>query len=608
MMKVEKLPIGIYDDPRNQKQAMFELDLQKSNIIVFGSAMSGKTTFVKNLLIRMHELYTPKIENTYIIDFSGALLRYRDMGFICACFDNSNEENIRRLFNKIESALYSNTKILGGVNFPEYDKDNKPAHITLIIENVVGFLMDKRYESYQETLLKLCREGLSKGISIILTASDTAGGVNRFISGFGQKIAFEMPTDKLSEIFSTKVNPPMNLQGRGLANIENQIYEFQGFMPFKDEEAELESFKDKINVSFSDVSIPKLISFDGELTAQNFADYATGNQSLATINADSDYICPVTVGLDYYDMKPITIDLAKTPSIGIYGKRLSGKTNLLWLLVESAIKLGNDKGLRFVLFEDGRRQLDAITNYLKAKNIDTKVITGAKELKDYLYDEKYYTPEFTVDNYGMPYLPLQSDLLIDETIPEYSDSPTAEATPEYSDSLTAEAAPEYSDSLTDEAAPADNDSPADETIPVKEAKESNAKGHPFTVFIIQNKSTFTNKAGDLMRQCFPEMISESEGKWLFIYSDVKNITEMDMRNPFNDALSIAFLLDNIGEFVGDRGSKTIFGQMDAKELKETYARIEKGDGYFYDIESDELLKLKFIYSDEFQKIESEEVV
>jgi hypothetical protein len=42
-----------------------------------------------------------------------------------------------------------------------------------------------------------------------------------------------------------------------------------------------------------------------------------------------------------------------------------------------------------------------------------------------------------------------------------------------------------------------------------------------------------------------------------------------MRNSFNDSLSVAFLLDNIGEFVADRGSKTIFGAMDAKELKAT---------------------------------------
>ena len=527
------LPIGVYDDPGNQKQGIIELDIQKSNIIVFGSSMSGKTTFVKNLLVQMHESFTPETENVYIIDFSGALLSYKDFGFVCACFDNSNEENIRRLFNKLESILHDNTRLLGGVNFPQYKKENKPAHTTFIIENFNGFLMDKRYESYQEKLLKLCREGLSKGITTILTVADTAGGANRFIGGFGQKISFEMPSDKLIEIFNTRVNPPMNLQGRGLANIENQIFEFQGFLPFKDEETEFENYKEKINAKFAGKDIPKLVSFDGELTEENFKEYESKQMSIDDVNSSAGYICPATVGLDYYEMKPVTVDLARISSVGIYGKRQSGKTNLLWLLVESAIKLKNELGIRFVLFEDGRKQLEKIADYLVDNSIDTKLIYNIKDMENYLFNEGYYKTQYDVD--------------------------------------------------------------------------LELKDNPFTVFIIQNKSAFTGKADNVMRSYFPEMLSEADNKWLFIYSDVKNINEMDIRGAFNDSLSVAFLLDNIGEFANDRGSKTIFGLMDAKELKETYARIEKGDGYFYDIESDELLKLKFIYSQLLNKIEKMEV-
>ena len=37
-----------------------------------------------------------------------------------------------------------------------------------------------------------------------------------------------------------------------------------------------------------------------------------------------------------------------------------------------------------------------------------------------------------------------------------------------------------------------------------------------------------------------------------------------------------------------------FGEMDAKELKSLYAKCEVGDGYCYQIEEDELKKLKFL--------------
>ena len=38
--------------------------------------------------------------------------------------------------------------------------------------------------------------------------------------------------------------------------------------------------------------------------------------------------------------------------------------------------------------------------------------------------------------------------------------------------------------------------------------------------------------------------------------------------------------------------------MDVKSLKEDYARCEKGDGYYYDVEADRLMKLKFIKTEE----------
>lgn len=527
------LPIGIYDDPKNQVQAIVGLDLLKTNIVIFGSSMSGKTTFVKSLLVRMHEKLTPQDENVYIIDFSGALLNFRNLGFVCACFDNSNEENIKRLFNKLENILIANTRTLKGTNFPEYNKADKPAHTTLIIENFNGFLADKRYEPYQENLMKICREGLSKGITVVLTNTDIKGGVTQYIGNFGQKICFELSADKLVEIFGTKVMTPMSLPGRGLANINNQIYEFQCFIPFKDEEKELEEYTEKIRQKFASFKIPRINSFDGELNTTNFAEYSHENETLDAVNlaaqANGTVNNPVTFGLDYYDMKPVTLDFGKSSSIAIFGKRQSGKTNLLWLLVKEAVKLKNENGLRFVLFDDGRKQLVAFRDFLASKGVGCEFFTSLIDLEGYF------------DGEGAAYLE------------EYRHSEL-----------------------------------------------------PFTVFLIQSKTIFTSKIAHLLRDDFPQMLSDPEGKFLFIYPDVKNISDIEMKNAFNDSLSVAFLLDNIGEFAADRGSKTIFGAMDPKELKEKYARIETGDGYFYDIDSDELVKLKFIYSDELKQIENKE--
>ena len=88
-------------------------------------------------------------------------------------------------------------------------------------------------------------------------------------------------------------------------------------------------------------------------------------------------------------------------------------------------------------------------------------------------------------------------------------------------------------------------------------------------------------------------VAEDRG-YLFLFSDVQKINEPDTNAVFNNTVSTVFLLDNIAEFAGERGQRTVFGNMDVKALKEDYARCEKGDGYFYDIEADILLKAKLI--------------
>lgn len=522
---MKKLALGICDNPQKQAQPIFKIDLLRNNIAVFGGSMSGKTTFIKTLLVRLHEVTDPQKEkeNIYIIDFGGALSRYGALPNVCACFDNSNEENIRRIFKQIEKRLEKNSKQLQGQPFIEcFNKesgyDDLP-HITLIIENINSFLADERYTSYQEVLLKLCREGLSKGLSIVLTANDVAGGLNRFLTNFSQKIAFEMQEDKYFDIFNRKVVQPMKLPGRGVATLNSVPLEFQCFLPFADEYQELDSFIEEANARYDGYRPEKLIAFEQELTKENFSKYCATQETYEECTAGENKI---VVGLDYYEHKPIAVNLQEMRLIAIYGKKQFGKSNLLSLLVKSIAEKHRD--YRFVFLDDGRKQLAELHEWLP-KDENNVYLTSVEQMRKYLCDEGYY------NSYGVA------------------------------------------------------------------RKDFVEKENPFTVFILQNKSMFQQSSNVriLLEKDVPYLTSKAEEKgYLFILSDVRKTTDNAMAGPLNSNISTAFLLDNIGEFVADKGSKSVFGEMDAKELKMEYAKCEVGDGYYYDIESDELRKLKFI--------------
>ncbi len=513
---MKALEMGIYDDLDTQTQPLLNVDILTSNVFVVGGHMSGKTTLLKTLLVRMHQnLEFGDTEEIYVIDFGGNLGEYDNLPLVAACFDNSNEENIRRIFKTVESKLESNIKKLKSTQFYEayHDaKQQKPLHMTLVIDNISAFLSDERYVSYQEVLLKFCRDGLSKGLSVVFTANDTSNGLSKFLANFGRKFAFDAPIEVYIDVFGMKINEPMKNSGRGVSLIDGKPREFQAFLPFENEKTELQLFIDSLR------DIPyqanKLQGFGEELTIENFSEYASNHISVSDVEKNSDTI---VIGLDYYEHLPILVNLEEMRSIAIYGKKKFGKSNLLKILICSIQQKHPD--YLIVLMDDGRKQL---ADFHNEESQHTVYFDKIEQLTDFLDDNGYY--------------------------------------------------------------------------PKPGHKAFIEKETPVTVIVLQNKMLFQSSGKNLL-STFSKMTAVAEEKgYFFIYSDVRKIGNSDREAEayLNNSFSVAFLLDNIAEFISDKGSRSVFGEMDAKELKTEYARCELGDGYFYDIESDELKKIRFL--------------
>lgn len=576
--------LGVFDIPIVQMQPPFVVDLLDANTIVFGSSMSGKSTFIKTLVNIQHKKYNEKIEQIFILDFGGALSECKDMPLVAAYFDNSNEEYVKRVFKILDSILKDNIKALNGKNYR--DAESQPIHTTFIIDNLNAFLDEPRYSAYQDKFAKLCRDGLSKGISIVVTAVDTKG-ISSFLGTFKQKVAFELPSDKYAEVFSSKVSQLDNKPGHGFANVTvkpdgvtgafrmNLPYEVQCLLPYGE--------KEKRNIDTSDSFTAKLrkkFGFDGEKYIKCVKKYQTFPKELTP--ADFEQLrqqppagerqprLPVSVGLDYVDFYPVEVDLEESHVIAIYGKKEFGKTNLLRMLLKGLMQQKKDARLLFL--DDGRNQLMEFYNKYQgtadcvyfngfaegvlaldeAKSATGKVVPGATFTKKLSPLQRFYL--YLHENYVDVSTAYLGDLFGLDT--------------------------------------------KDKTrIPVKKEYAP----APFTVFVIQSKLAYLNTTESkyFIEKVLPRLASVAEDQgYLIIFADVQKMSELETNTVLNNSINIAFLLDNIAEFAGERGQKTVFGNMDAKTLKEDYARCELGDGYCYDIESDRLLKVKFIKDEE----------
>lgn len=514
-----KLAMGMYDSPQTQEQPILYLDPHRSNIAVFGGPMTGKTTFIKSLLVRMHEnpASIPN-EDIYIIDFGGNIGSYSQLPRVCACFDSSNEENIKRVFRTLERRLKENVNALNSQSYYSLEESNPdlcPPHLMLIIDNVNAFLSDERYSTYQDRLMSFCRDGLSKGLSVIFTANDLSG-MSRIVANCGKKIAFEMPAENYFELFNSSVNKPMRVPGRGVINLDRDAFEFQCFMPFADEKEELPALLEKYR-GFSNKN--RMVSFGDTLRSDNVSLYIPSGYA---VPHDPDSIL---IGLDYYEHEPVVLNIQETRSIAIYGKRKFGKSNLLALILNK-IKLVK-KDARFVYLDDGREQVKPFFDDDQRNGIDSHMLTDVQQLVSYLDSNGYISVK--KDSSGRPLQPINTS-------------------------------------------------------------------NPFTVFVLQGKSLYrgTSNRNSLFGHLSGMIAGAEERGYLFIFSDVQRISDSYEQATFNNLIASAFLLDNIGDFVGDRGNKSVFGEMDARELKAEYAKCSVGDGYFYDTEADKLKKLRVL--------------
>lgn len=591
------LVLGRYDNPEEQKQEDYSVDLFANNLAIFGSAMCGKTTVLQTLLLRLHQVSRlTENEQIYILDFGNGLSRYKDLPYVTAYFDGTNEENVRRIFRTVTDAFMRNlrSKALQGKTYIQCNPKDRPPHITFIIDGLNAFMAENLYNVYHDTLQKLARDGLSKGISVIFTAIELTGDIRRILSSFKRIIALEMMKDAYSDLFGRNVEKPISTMGRGMANIGSFIYEFQGYTPFSlpndsdkidsatrkaisELEADMLSYGNSTK-RFSPVPQEnqdilkrcrdkKLKSFVSELTKDTWKDYRDEKEPADVRKEPSE----VVLGLDYYSLQPVCMNFENTRSVAIYGGKSTGKTNLLSLILMTVKE--HIPSTRFVLWDDGRNGLrdpskaQAVLDVLSTMSTDQVVFRNSREeFEEYLRTAGYFDiPDSLSDIRGAKPLPLvQPNMDLFANPPKALDSPPLPMV-------------------------------AEPKLPGKFVKAQN----PFTVFVIQSRLFYQVVPGGPSRQLIPRLApfiadTDQANPKLFIFSDVPQISDSELNTYFNDFIDHAFLLNDILRFVNDKGRKSVFGRLDPMELKEQFGKCELGDGFYMNLEKEDLVKLKLL--------------
>lgn len=344
------VPVGVYDDPANQAQAPLIVDLAANgHLVICGSVVSGKSTFVQTLLFALTHKYSPEYINIYILDYSNHMLEpFSELAHVGGVVFDTQADKTEKLFVLLSNMIEERKKAFCGGSYTQYVKthgQNMP-YILVVIDNYANF-RDKTENKYENNLIAISREGANYGIYLILTAGGFGAGdlQNRIAENFRSIVCLEMGDRfKYSEVLRTNhldILPEGNVKGRGLVNVGGRILEFQTAIAIS--AADDYQRSEKLKVCFSEMNRV----WDGHRARHiptipenpTWEDFLQHNAEITSQSAT--YMLPFA-----WNAKDATIahiDLSRTYCWLVSGKARTGKTTLLKVIAASAALLASER-------------------------------------------------------------------------------------------------------------------------------------------------------------------------------------------------------------------------------------------------------------------------
>lgn len=359
---VYDVEIGAYDDPENQYQGVYSVDLASNNLMLIGSSQSGKTNILQDIIRGLSSKYTPKEVAIYVIDFASMVLKnFEKLNHVGGVVCPSEDEKLKNLFKLLREEMETRRERLMSVgvsSFAAYKgagMTDMPL-IVLMVDNLTA--LKELYFQDDDELLKLCREGLTVGISIVIANSQTSGIGYKYLANFSSRIAlFCNDSSEYSSLFDHCRERVENIPGRCIVELEKRHLDCQAYLAFDGEKEidrvrEIKKYVSEINRAHKNSFARKIPLIPASLT-QGYVVDEYGGYMQNRYN--------VVTGLDYSTVTPCVVDFASLGLLGIAGRDKSGRHN--WLRYSVSMLNQQYPGMTKVYVVDGvNKKLRSLQN------------------------------------------------------------------------------------------------------------------------------------------------------------------------------------------------------------------------------------------------------
>lgn len=400
--------IGIYDDPSQQLQDIVTVNHTQENMIILGSSQYGKTNLLQTIIRDISMNYSPKDVNIYILDFASRILKnFEKLNHVGGVITANDDEKLKNFIKLVNTEIESRKEILSSMGISSFASYRESGfsdipQIVIIIDNYLAIM--ELYPQYEDDILKFTREGISCGVSIILATAQMQGIGYKYLSSFSRRIALYCNDSSMYSSVLDRVDRDMYLRsipGRGLVEIEKNLYEYQTYLAFEGEKEidrvnNMKEFIASVNDKYREYKAKRIPEIPNVLTDE----YLEDNYVIPT----EKYVIPI--GINYNSIELISIDLLKNNVVSIFGREGSGKTNFVNNIISRLIINKAEAPFKLIVIDNMDKQLQYLS-----------------ELDE---TEKYsFNPEDIIEIINDTYTELEEryNLVIDEKTEEMDEKP-----------------------------------------------------------------------------------------------------------------------------------------------------------------------------------------
>lgn len=318
--------IGIYDDPEHKTQGVKTVSLVSSNLMIIGSSQMGKTNLLQLVIRNLAERYTPRDVAIYILDFASQLLRkYGDLNHVGGVVTSAEDEKMKHLMQlldhefSIRKEKFAKAGVTSLAAYRELGKTDIP-HIVVIIDNFTA--LKELYFQEDAELIRLCRDGLSVGITVVAANSQTKGISYKYLSFFDARIAlYNNDSDEYGNLFDHCRETVEKIPGRCLAIHENRLLDCQAFLAFGGSlNSSVADFAAKIHARYGTQRAAGIPELPETLTTEDLIHRCT-----------EAYQAPysIVLGLDYETVGPVVRNVRRSGCLSLSGGSSETQSNCL---------------------------------------------------------------------------------------------------------------------------------------------------------------------------------------------------------------------------------------------------------------------------------------